>query len=76
MRASKVTKLWSDGDTIVLNKSIYHVLRQHNGKESPYNTGDMRNAASVSGLGRSPGTGNGNPLQYSCLENAMDRGAL
>ena len=30
---------------------------------------------SISGLGRSPGVGNGNPLQYSCLENSMDRGA-
>jgi len=29
----------------------------------------------ISGLGRSPGEGNGNPLQYSCLENSMDRGA-
>ena len=42
------------------------------GKESAYNAGDP---ASISGLGRSPGEGNGNPLQYSCLENPMDRGA-
>ena len=34
-----------------------------------------RNAGSISGLGRSPGEGNGNPLQYSCLRNPMDRGA-
>jgi len=39
---------------------------------SAENTGD---AVSVSGLGRSPGEGNGNPLQYSCLENPMDKGA-
>ena len=39
------------------------------------NAGDTGNAGSVSGLGRSPGVGNGNPLQYSCLENLMDRGA-
>ena len=32
-------------------------------------------AGSIPGLGRSPGEGNGNPLQYSCLENSMDRGA-
>ena len=32
-------------------------------------------AGSIPGLGRSPGVGNGNPLQYSCLENLMDRGA-
>ena len=34
----------------------------------------IRDVGSVRGLGRSPGGGNGNPLQYSCLENAMDRG--
>ena len=42
------------------------------GKESAYNAGDL---GSIPGLGRSPGEGNGNRLQYSCLENAMDRGA-
>ena len=42
------------------------------GKESACNTGDP---GSAPGLGRSPGEGNGNPLQYSCLENPMDRGA-
>ena len=41
-------------------------------KNPPANTGD---ASSVPGSGRSPGGGNGNPLQYSCLENSMDRGA-
>ena len=39
------------------------------GKESAYNAGD---SGSISGLGRSPGEGNGNPLQFSCLENLMD----
>ena len=42
------------------------------GKESPCNA---RNLDSILGLGRFPGEGNGNPLQYSCLENPMDRGA-
>ena len=42
------------------------------GKESTCSAGDL---VSVSGSGRSPGEGNGNPLQYSCLENPMDRGA-
>ena len=42
------------------------------GKESACNVGDLD---SIPGLGRSPGEGNGNPLQYSCLENCMDRGA-
>ena len=36
---------------------------------------DAGDAGSIPGLGRSPGEGNGNPLQYSCLENSMDRGA-
>ena len=39
------------------------------------NTGDVGAAGSVPGSGRSPGGGNGNPLQYSCLETLMDRGA-
>ena len=42
------------------------------GKASVYNAGDP---GSIPGLGRSLGEGNGNPLQYSCLENPMDRGA-
>ena len=42
------------------------------GKESAWNAGDL---GSIPGLGRFPGEENGNPLQYSCLENPMDRGA-
>ena len=42
------------------------------GKESARNVGDL---GLIAGLGRSPGGGHGNPLQYSCLENPMDRGA-
>ena len=44
-------------------------------KNLPANAGDIRNAGSILGLGRSPGEGHGNLLQYSCLENPMDRGA-
>ena len=44
-------------------------------KNPPVNAGDTRDVGSVSGLGRSPGRGNGNPLQYSCLEKSMDKGA-
>ena len=44
-------------------------------KNSPANAGDIREAGSTSGTGRSPGGGHGNPLQYSCPENPMDRGA-
>ena len=43
-------------------------------KNLPANAGDLRDAVSIPGLGRSPAGGNGNPLQYSCLENPMDRG--
>ena len=44
-------------------------------KNPPASAGDTKDAGSISGSGRSPGEGNGNPLQYSCLENPMDRGA-
>ena len=59
--------------------SIYEYFAQNidfpcgsDGKASAYNAGDP---GSIPGLGRSPGEGNGNPLQYSCLENPMDGGA-
>ena len=41
----------------------------------PANAGDIRGEGLIPGLGRTPGGGHGNPLQYSCLENPMDRGA-
>jgi len=44
-------------------------------KNPPANAGDARDTGSIPGLGRSPGVGNGNPLQYYRLENFMDRGA-
>ena len=44
-------------------------------KNTPANEGDTRDASSIPRLGRSPGVGNANPLQYSCLENPMDREA-
>ena len=44
-------------------------------KNVPANAGDVRDKGSIPGSGRSPGRGHGNPLQYSCLENPMDRGA-
>ena len=46
------------------------------GKDASTNAGDLRDPGSVPGLGRSPGGGHGNPLQHSCLENLMDKGAL
>ena len=47
-------------------------MAQIDGKDSDYNEGDL---GSSPGLGRSPGGGHGKPLQYSCLDNPMDRGA-
>ena len=44
-------------------------------KNLPANAGDVRDVDSIPGLGRSPGGGYDNPLQYSCLENLTDRGA-
>ena len=43
-------------------------------KNLPENAGDISDVGSIPGLGRSPGGGNGNSLQYSCLQNPMDRG--
>ena len=59
----------------ILSLFLYTVLYFPGGsdsKASAYNAGDL---ASIPGSGRSPGEGNGNPLQYSCLENPIDRGA-
>ena len=44
-------------------------------KNPPANVEDTRDTGSIPGLGRSPERGNSNPLQYSCLDNPMDRGA-
>ena len=45
------------------------------GKNSSAKTGETKDAGSIPGSGRSPGVGNGNALQFSCLGNPMDRGA-
>ena len=45
-------------------------------KNPPANVGDVKDVDSIPGLGRSPGEGKGNPLQYFCLENPIDLGAL
>ena len=44
-------------------------------EDSPPNAEDVRDVGLIPGSGRSPGEGHGNPLQYSCLENPMDRAA-
>ena len=61
---------------------FYHLLKTKGGfpdgsvgKESVCNAGDTGDMSSIPGSGRSTGVGNGNPLQYSCLENSMDREA-
>ena len=56
----------------VQNLKIQDFPGGSDGKASVYNAGDL---GLIPGLGRSPGGGNGNPLQYYCLENPMDRGA-
>ena len=54
---------------------LHGLLRWLSGKEFICSAGDTGEVSSIPGLGRSPGGGNGNLLQYSCLENPMDRGA-
>ena len=58
--------------TVVLIRSVVSFLGGLGGKESACNAGDL---GSIPGLRRSPGEGNGNPLQYSGLEDSVDRGA-
>ena len=64
---------------VKLSYSSIHDLGASQGvlvvKNPPANAGDMRDMGLIPGLGRSPGGEHGNPLQYSCLENPMDRGA-
>ena len=52
-----------------------HTLSFPGGSDSKESTCNARDPGSIPGSGRSPGEGNGDPLQYSCLENPMDRGA-
>ena len=69
---------WAENDTSVI---LIHVLSPLMGfqvvlvvRNLPASAGDIRDMGSIPGLGRSPGGGDGNLLQYSCLENPMDRG--
>ena len=61
-------------DERILNLNIISVMVQLV-KNPPADAGDTRDMNLIPGSGRSPGEGNCNPLQYSCLENSMDRGA-
>ena len=69
-------KRWGEGERVsqtTEHSDLEEIKNPHSsvGKESACSAGDLR---SIPGLGRSPGERNGNPLQYSCLENLMDRG--
>ena len=59
-------------DKLLLDKAAQVALVV---KNTPDYAGDVRDIDSITGIGRSPGGGRGNPLQYPCLENPMDRGA-
>ena len=70
----KVTNVYCNGDF-----SVFYILIKGppwwlSGKDSTYSAGATGNLGLIPGSGRSPGEGNGNPLQYSCLGNPMDRG--
>ena len=56
-------------------RSLWDFLSGSEVKNPHAKAGDTRDVGSVPGLGRYPGGGNGNPLQYSCLENSMGKGA-
>ena len=67
--------LWGAWESeIILSGWLCTVSSKLVAKNLPANTGDVRDSSSIPGSGRSPGVGNGNPLQYSCLGNPMDRG--
>ena len=70
--SSKALILWHSVFFIVQLLHPWGFPVGSDGKESAFNVGDL---GLISGSGRSPGEGNGNPLQYSCLENSMDGGA-
>ena len=64
-----------DNSNIVMVSCVWNFPGDSVVKNPTANAGDERDAGSIPGQGRSPGEGNGNPLQYSCLENLTDRGA-
>ena len=66
-----VAKSW----TRLSDFTFFHFPSGSEVKETHHNAGGTGDVGSIPGLGRSPGGGHGNPLQYSCLENPIDRGA-
>ena len=72
----EINAFWSTSTSFLLGKINYRAsLVAQLIKNPPANAGDSKEAGLTPGSGRSPGEGNGNPLQYSCLENPMSRGA-
>ena len=70
MAFNPITSRQIDGETMETVRDC-NSQDSPDGKESAYNAGDL---GLIPGMGRFPGEGNGNPLQYSCLENPMDGG--
>ena len=68
-----ISVIW--GQYPVCLKSLPDFPGDSNSKESACNAGGTGDLSLIPGVGRSPGVGKGNPPQYSCLENPMDRGA-
>ena len=60
---------------MIFSQEIHVVKGFPGGSDSKESACNAENPGSIPGLGRSPGEGNGYPLQYSCLENSMDKGA-
>ena len=70
------------GQSVILTHTVWDQIAQYKGfpsasvvKNPPADAGDARDVCSIPGSGRPPGEGNGNPLQYSCLGNPVNRGA-
>ena len=59
----------------IFNAKGINNCKDASGKVLSDSSGDMRDVGSIRGAGRSPGGGHGHPLEYSCLENSMERGA-
>ena len=76
MSLSKLRELVMDRDSgrTAVHKVAKSQIRLSDWTETETSAGDIRDMGLIPGSGRSPGGGNGNPLQYSCLENCMDRG--
>ena len=77
---SKIVKLLEEESRMVGGENMEMLVKAWSSqvvlmvKNLPANAGDIRNVGLIPGSGRSPGGGNGNPFQYSCLKIPMDRG--